>query len=715
MDKQICPFLTEKNGKKQNCLGEGCFLYNIEKKACVFSTSERDAELLFKRFESYSEQNIKLIKKIGGMIKKSSEPLMKFLEASDNGESFKEFLEKFKEQNESIKEFFTSLNKTEEEIATALEKFSNGDTANFSQQSFTEHFEKIELFLENTNKMINQFFEKMNTGDDFSHIEALIEQLTEKIEPVTLGSVEEKLDKISEKIVSVELSSIETKLDEIKTKMAEINVPSSEIANIEKTLILLKEEIPLSFEKLLSFLKEREENIESTSNNEELLSFFKRVDDSLTKIISIIKIDVSDEEKKSEDNINEKIGNSLFEISNALSEINEEILLFKSDISEKMEEVGGLISNSSVKNDFTLFFELFKESLKKFGKLFLSINENLSALKENDGFSKVGEIFDEKIADVFENLKAITEKISENGDFLQKQTEEVLNAFNKLNESGNRLIENGDENNKLLKTIDENVNKFTDETFGTVVAKLIESNEKFYSLQLDALNELIASQKEMVESVKDVSENIATVSKKIDSLLENNEKTMTFVSESIKKLSDFADIQKEYFEKEDSGIKLKKADEYNKQGVVFLIDKMYDMAIDNFKNAIKLNPNLWGAYNNLGLALLEKGEKEKAVEVFKKLIKLNPNFSESYYHLGMILAQDSMIDKSVELFKKSIKKNPDFVKAYVALGNALEEMDKIDSAIKTWEKALEIDPTLDEIKEKLMTYKSISDDKEEKE
>ena len=51
----------------------------------------------------------------------------------------------------------------------------------------------------------------------------------------------------------------------------------------------------------------------------------------------------------------------------------------------------------------------------------------------------------------------------------------------------------------------------------------------------------------------------------------------------------------------------------------------YDRAIQDYDQAIRLNPNYASAFNNRGLAYVNKGDNDRAIQDYDQAIKLNPN------------------------------------------------------------------------------------------
>ena len=58
--------------------------------------------------------------------------------------------------------------------------------------------------------------------------------------------------------------------------------------------------------------------------------------------------------------------------------------------------------------------------------------------------------------------------------------------------------------------------------------------------------------------------------------------------------------------------------EYYNKGIYFYENASYDLAIENFKKAINLNPSNFQFYYNLGLVYIKLENYDLAIENFKK-------------------------------------------------------------------------------------------------
>ena len=64
---------------------------------------------------------------------------------------------------------------------------------------------------------------------------------------------------------------------------------------------------------------------------------------------------------------------------------------------------------------------------------------------------------------------------------------------------------------------------------------------------------------------------------------------------------------------------------FNYLGYEYLDDDMIDKAVEVFKLNVKLYPKAWNTYDSLGEAYALAGEKDLAIENYKKSIELNPD------------------------------------------------------------------------------------------
>jgi type IV pilus assembly protein PilF len=93
------------------------------------------------------------------------------------------------------------------------------------------------------------------------------------------------------------------------------------------------------------------------------------------------------------------------------------------------------------------------------------------------------------------------------------------------------------------------------------------------------------------------------------------------------------------------------------------------IALDEFTEATKIDPDYALAYNGLGLVYAKLGEDAKADANFKKSIQLEPGNPESRNNYGAFLCSRGRIDESIVQFNAAVK-DPLYATPELAYTNA---------------------------------------------
>jgi tetratricopeptide (TPR) repeat protein len=118
----------------------------------------------------------------------------------------------------------------------------------------------------------------------------------------------------------------------------------------------------------------------------------------------------------------------------------------------------------------------------------------------------------------------------------------------------------------------------------------------------------------------------------------------------------------------------------------------FDAAINNYKKALKINPDYADAYNNMGNALKDKGDLEAAIESYKQALKIKPDYVQAYNNMGNALRKKGDSEVAIESYKQALKIKPDYAQAYNNMGNALSDKGDLEAAIESYKQALKIKP-----------------------
>jgi len=152
----------------------------------------------------------------------------------------------------------------------------------------------------------------------------------------------------------------------------------------------------------------------------------------------------------------------------------------------------------------------------------------------------------------------------------------------------------------------------------------------------------------------------------------------------------------------------------------------YDQAIEKYRAALKLQPNMPLFHNNLGNSLSQKGRQEEAIAELRQAIELKPEYAEAHMNLGLALeivhdiegakrehhaalaikpkyaepltalALIQMKQKdypgAIDLLKRSIDANSRYTEAYINLGVCYNDTARYVEGAAAFRKALETAP-----------------------
>ncbi len=206
------------------------------------------------------------------------------------------------------------------------------------------------------------------------------------------------------------------------------------------------------------------------------------------------------------------------------------------------------------------------------------------------------------------------------------------------------------------------------------------------------LNAAIEMQKDFDRKLStwkdEIAEKILTVTSRQDAW----EKRIEGVVEHQKELSAHLDESRKSREQELNRRSKKESKKYNTLGVTSFHNGAYELARDQFLQAVKLDPDFAEAHNNLGLAYTELNEEANATEAFTKAVELNPLLHAAYNNLGYAFYRQGNYEQAVEMYNEALGRSTSNSPAYTNLGNAYYRLGRIDKAREAWNKALELDP-----------------------
>ncbi|MBP5976214.1 tetratricopeptide repeat protein [Brasilonema sp. CT11] len=113
-------------------------------------------------------------------------------------------------------------------------------------------------------------------------------------------------------------------------------------------------------------------------------------------------------------------------------------------------------------------------------------------------------------------------------------------------------------------------------------------------------------------------------------------------------------------------------------------------AIEDYNQALRLNPNYAVAYNNRGLARINLGDNKGAIEDCNQALRLDPNYAVAYNNRGFARSNLGDNKGAIEDCNQALRLDPNYAVAYYNRGNARRDLGDNKGAIEDYNQALRL-------------------------
>jgi lipoprotein NlpI len=121
-----------------------------------------------------------------------------------------------------------------------------------------------------------------------------------------------------------------------------------------------------------------------------------------------------------------------------------------------------------------------------------------------------------------------------------------------------------------------------------------------------------------------------------------------------------------------------------------LAKRDYASAITDFTKAIALDASYEAAYNGLGVVYDQEGDYDRAIQEYDQAARLDHTYAFPLYNRGNIYHLRGDDDRALSEFNRAVQLQPDFPAAFEARGDIYDEQGEPDRAIQDYDQAIKL-------------------------
>ncbi len=131
---------------------------------------------------------------------------------------------------------------------------------------------------------------------------------------------------------------------------------------------------------------------------------------------------------------------------------------------------------------------------------------------------------------------------------------------------------------------------------------------------------------------------------------------------------------------------------HNNMGIAYDKAGMYEEALAEFNEALRLDPGYVEVFNNLAVTYHRIGMGGEAIKNLSEAIRLRPGYLEAHCNLGNVYSSSGRYDEALTEFKIAISINPGSPLVHNDMGNLYAEQENIPEAILEFQESVRLDP-----------------------
>ena len=131
---------------------------------------------------------------------------------------------------------------------------------------------------------------------------------------------------------------------------------------------------------------------------------------------------------------------------------------------------------------------------------------------------------------------------------------------------------------------------------------------------------------------------------------------------------------------------------YNR-GTAYRLEGWSDRAIQDYDQAIRLEPTYAVAYNDRGTAYSRKAQPNRAIQDFDQAIRLDPNYALAYNNRGNAYSSKGDLDRAIQDYGQAIRLDSKLSFVFGNRGLAYTSKADYERAIRDFDQEIRLSPT----------------------
>ena len=126
---------------------------------------------------------------------------------------------------------------------------------------------------------------------------------------------------------------------------------------------------------------------------------------------------------------------------------------------------------------------------------------------------------------------------------------------------------------------------------------------------------------------------------------------------------------------------------FTNRGLAYKRKGLWNKAIADYDEAIRLKPDLAETFINRGTAYYYKGQFDRAIRDYGEAIRLKPDLAQAFSNRGNVYRKKGQFDRAIEDYDEAIRLKPDNAQVFADRGLCYEKKGKLTQALRDFKRA----------------------------